>query len=103
MTPESRQSTLPPAVWQALQALDPAQEETAPTLAVCLALVEQRFQHLFAQLLQQMGEVGARDLNAEADALADAHHALSLLQDSLQATSRRMLEVLDRVSRELGE
>ena len=35
--------------------------------------------------------------------LADAHHALTLLQESLHATSRRMLDVLDRVSRELGE
>ena len=43
------------------------------------------------------------DLTGEADVLADAHHALTLLQESLHATSRRMLDVLDRVSRELGE
>ena len=94
---------LPPAAWKTLQSLDPVAEEEVVTLATCLALSEQRFQQLFNQALRQLGELDAQDLTAEADVLADAHHALTLLQDSLHATSRRLLEVLDRVSRELGE
>ncbi len=97
-------SNLSAPVWQALQSLDPTTEaETTLTLASCLALAEQRFLALYRQVLTRFGEPDARDLGAEADILADAHHTLSLLQDSLHATSRRMLDVLDRVSRELGE
>lgn len=73
------------------------------TLAACVAITEQRFMALFDQVLPRFAEPAADDLGAEADVLADAHHALTLLQDSLHATSRRMLDVLDRVSRELGE
>lgn len=97
------QSALPPAAWKTLQALDPLADDEPVTLATCLALSEHRFQQLFSQALRRLGELESEDLPSEADALADAHHALTLLQDSLHATSRRMLEVLDRVSRELGE
>lgn len=71
------------------------------TLAACLAAAEQRFAALYQQVLPRFGD--SADLNAEADVLADAHHALTLLQDSLHVTSQRMLDVLDRISRELGE
>jgi hypothetical protein len=97
------ESTLPLEAWQVIQALDPKSQDEAVTLAACLALVEQQFQLLYLQVLRRFGEVAADDLSAEADTLADAHHALTLLQESLHATSRRMLDVLDRVSRELGE
>lgn len=98
------QSNLSGPAWQALQSLDPSGDaETTLTLAACLALAEQRFLALYRQVLRRFGEPAAHDLGAEADILADAHHTLSLLQDSLHATSRRMLDVLDRVSRELGE
>jgi hypothetical protein len=53
-------------------------------------------------VLPRFGET-PDDLSTEADVLADAHHSLTLLQESLHASSRRMLDVLDRVSRELGE
>jgi hypothetical protein len=97
-------SNLSAPAWQALQSLDPtADDEAALTLAACLALVEQRFLVLYQQVLTRFGEPDGHELGAEADILADAHHTLSLLQDSLHATSRRMLDVLDRVSRELGE
>jgi hypothetical protein len=97
------ESALPLDAWQAIQALDPKTEDDVATLAACLALVEQQFQLLYHQVLRRFGEVGADDLSAEADALADAHHALTVLQESVHASSRRMLDVLDRVSRELGE
>lgn len=99
------QSNLSTPAWQALQSLDPRSDadETTLTLAACLALAEQRFLALYRQVLARLGEPAALDLGAEADILADAHHTLTLLQDSLHATSRRMLDVLDRVSRELGE
>ena len=97
-------SNLSGPAWQALQSLDPtAEDEAALTLAACLALAEHRFLLLYRQVLTRFGEPDGRELGAEADILADAHHTLSLLQDSLHATSRRMLDVLDRVSRELGE
>jgi hypothetical protein len=95
-------STLSEPAWRALRQLDPEVEQMV-SLANCLAMVEQRFQLLFAQVLPRFGEAPPDDLGAEADVLADAHHALTLLQDSLHASSRRMLDVLDRVSRELGE
>jgi len=96
-------SVLSANAWKALHLLDPEADEQVATLAACLALAEQRFQQLFSQALRRFEEVDAEDLNAEADALADAHHALVLLQDSLHASARRLLDVLDRVSRELGE
>lgn len=95
-------SVVSQSVWQALRQLDPDGEEML-NLATCLAMAEQRFQMLYAQVLPRFGEAPENDIGAEADVLADAHHALTLLQDSLHATSRRMLDVLDRVSRELGE
>jgi hypothetical protein len=101
--PSQRESALPAEAWQVIQALDPTTEEEVVTLAACLALVEQQFQLLYLQVLRRFGEVAADDLSAEADTLADAHHALTLLQESVHASSRRMLDVLDRVSRELGE
>jgi hypothetical protein len=95
-------SNVPEPAWQALRSLDPEMEANVLTLASCLKLAEQRFQVLFAEVLPRFG--GAPDdLSGEADVLADAHHALTLLQDTLHASSRRMLDVLDRVSRELGE
>jgi hypothetical protein len=96
-------SALPEEAWRTLHRLDPENDEAAATLAVCLAMAEQRFLALFSQVLPRFGDPAADDLGADADVLADAHHALTLLQDSLHATSRRMLDVLDRVSRELGE
>jgi len=85
-----------------LRGLDPQVEDQIVTLATCLALAEQRFQLLFEDVLPRFAQT-PDDLTGEADVLADAHHALTLLQESLHATSRRMLDVLDRVSRELGE
>lgn len=96
-------SALPESAWRVLTRLDPETEEAVATLSACLAITEQRIQALFTQVLPRFAEPAADDLGAEADVLADAHHALTLLQDSLHATSRRMLDVLDRVSRELGE
>lgn len=97
-------SILSAPAWQALRSLDPtAEDEASLTLAACLALAEQRFLALYRQVLTRFEEPAANELGAEADILADAHHTLSLLQDSLHVTSRRMLDVLDRVSRELGE
>jgi hypothetical protein len=93
---------VPEPAWHALRSLDPEVEEQVITLATCLALAEQRFQLLFEDVLPRFAG-SAEDLSTEADVLADAHHALTLLQESLHATSRRMLDVLDRVSRELGE
>ena len=95
-------SMVPEPAWRALRSLDPEVEEQMVTLATCLALAEQRFQLLFEDVLPRFGGT-TEDLSTEADVLADAHHALTLLQESLHATSRRMLDVLDRVSRELGE
>ncbi len=96
-------SKVPEPAWRALRRLDPEEvEERVLTLAACLALAEQRFQLLFEDVLPRFGET-PDDLSNEADVLADAHHSLTLLQESLHATSRRMLDVLDRVSRELGE
>jgi hypothetical protein len=95
-------SMVPEAAWRALRSLDPEIEEQVVTLATCLAMAEQRFQMLFEDVLPRFAQAPA-DLSNEADVLADAHHALTLLQESLHATSRRMLDVLDRVSRELGE
>ncbi len=103
MQDPTSQSALPPAAWKALHLLDPDSEQEVATLAACLALAEQRFRQLFTQVLRRFGELDAQDLSGGADALADAHHALTLLQDSLHATSKRLLDVLDRVSRELGE
>lgn len=97
-------SNLSGPAWQALQSLDPRHDaETTLTLAACLALAEQRFLVLYRQVLSRLGESSGQELGAEADILADAHHTLTMLQESLHATSRRMLDVLDRVSRELGE
>lgn len=93
---------VPEPAWHTLRSLDPEVEEQVVTLATCLALAEQRFQLLFEDVLPRFAGSG-EDLSSEADVLADAHHALTLLQESLHATSRRMLDVLDRVSRELGE
>ena len=93
---------VPEPAWRVLQSLDPDVEQQVVTLATCLALAEQRFQLLFEDVLPRFAG-NAEDLSSEADVLADAHHALTLLQESLHATSRRMLDVLDRVSRELGE
>jgi hypothetical protein len=95
-------SAVPEPAWRALRSLDPEVEAQIATLASCLALAEQRFQMLFEDVLPRFAET-PDDLSGEADVLADAHHALTLLQESLHATSRRMLDVLDRVSRELGE
>jgi hypothetical protein len=95
-------SMVPEPAWRALRTLDPEVEEQVVTLATCLAMAEQRFQMLFEDVLPRFGNT-TDDLTTEADVLADAHHALTLLQESLHATSRRMLDVLDRVSRELGE
>jgi hypothetical protein len=95
-------SAVPEPAWRALRSLDPEVEDQIVTLATCLALAEQRFQMLFEGVLPRFAET-PDDLTGEADVLADAHHALTLLQESLHATSRRMLDVLDRVSRELGE
>jgi hypothetical protein len=95
-------SVIPAAAWRTLQELDPVAEETVVTLAGCLAASEQRFAALFEQVLPRFSD-SQDDLGAEADVLADAHHALTLLQDSLHVTSQRMLDVLDRISRELGE
>ena len=96
-------SAVPEPAWRRLQTLDPEVEAEVITLAACLALAEQRFQMLYADVLARFGETPSDDLSGEADVLADAHHALTLLQESLHLTSRRMLDVLDRVSRELGE
>ena len=95
-------SAVPEPAWNTLRSLDPQVEDQIVTLATCLALAEQRFQLLFEDVLPRFAEA-TDDLSGEADVLADAHHALTLLQESLHATSRRMLDVLDRVSRELGE
>jgi hypothetical protein len=100
--PTSR-SAVPENAWRILRQLDPGVEADVVTLASCLALAEQRFQMLFADVLPRFGGTTDEDLSGEADVLADAHHSLTLLQESLHATSRRMLDVLDRVSRELGE
>jgi hypothetical protein len=96
-------SALSEPAWRELDRLDPETAEAVATLSACLAISEQRFQALFLRVLPRLGEGAAEDLGGEADVLADAHHALTLLQDSLHATSVRMLDVLDRVSRELGE
>jgi hypothetical protein len=96
-------SAVPDPAWRVLQTLDPEVEAEVVTLAACLALAEQRFRMLYADVLPRFGETPSDDLSGEADVLADAHHALTLLQESLHLTSRRMLDVLDRVSRELGE
>jgi hypothetical protein len=95
-------SAVPEPAWRTLRSLDPQMEAEVVTLATCLALAEQRFQLLFEDVLPRFAQT-PDDLSGEADVLADAHHALTLLQESLHATSRRMLDVLDRVSRELGE
>jgi hypothetical protein len=95
-------SMVPEPAWRALRTLDPEIEAQVVTLATCLALAEQRFQLLFEDVLPRFGD-SSDDLSLAADTLADAHHALTLLQESLHASSRRMLDVLDRVSRELGE
>jgi hypothetical protein len=95
-------SAIPEPAWRTLRNLDPQVEQELVTLATCLAVAEQRFQMLFEDVLPRLAET-PDDLTGEADVLADAHHALTLLQESLHATSRRMLDVLDRVSRELGE
>lgn len=96
-------STIPEPAWKVLRTLDPEVEASAVSLATCLALAEERFQILFSDVLPRFGGARPDDLSGEADVLADAHHALTLLQESLHASSRRMLDVLDRVSRELGE
>jgi hypothetical protein len=96
-------SSVPEPAWRALRLLDPDAEADAVSLAQCLALAEQRFRILFSDVLPRFGGGATDDLSGEADVLADAHHALTLLQESLHVTSRRMLDVLDRVSRELGE
>jgi hypothetical protein len=103
MRREPPSSTVPDAAWLALRKLDPDLEVNVVSLATCLALAEQRFQMLFADVLPRFGQGPLEDLSGEADVLADAHHALTLLEESLHASSRRMLDVLDRVSRELGE
>lgn len=100
--PRTAASLVPEPAWRALRTLDPQVETEVVTLAACLALVEQRFQLLYEDVLPRF-EQTAEDLSSAADALADAHHALTLLQESLHVSSRRMLDVLDRVSRELGE
>jgi hypothetical protein len=103
MEGEPPTSTVPEPAWRVLRTLDPEVEANIVSLATCLALAEQRFQILFSDVLPRFGGAGPDDLSGEADVLADAHHALTLLQESLHASSRRMLDVLDRVSRELGE
>jgi len=103
MQREPPSSTVPDTAWLALRRLDPEIDANAVSLAACLALAEQRFQMLFSDVLPRFGQAPLEDLTGDADVLADAHHALSLLQESLHASSRRMLDVLDRVSRELGE
>lgn len=103
MQREVPSSSVPEPAWSALRTLDPEVEASVATLAACLQMAEQRFQMLFSEVLPRFGAAAENDLSGEADVLADAHHALTLLQDSLHATSRRMLDVLDRVSRELGE
>ena len=95
-------SAVPEPAWRTLRSLDPEVEAQVVTLAACLAMVEQRFQLLYEDVLPRFAET-PDDLGGEADVLADAHHAITLLQESLHLTSRRMLDVLDRVSRELGE
>ena len=101
-TPRTSRSVVPEPAWRTLQSLDPEVEAEIVTLATLLALAEQRFQLLFEDVLPRFAQT-PNDLTGEADVLADAHHALTLLQESLHASSRRMLDVLDRVSRELGE
>jgi hypothetical protein len=96
-------SVLSESAWRVLTRLDPETEEAVATLSACLAVTEQRFHALYQEVLPRFAEPQTADLGAEADILADAHHSLTLLQDSLHAASRRMLDVLDRVSRELGE
>jgi hypothetical protein len=97
-------SNLSAPAWQVLERLDPTSgDEANLSLAAHLALTEQRFMVLYQQVLVRLGEPASQELVAEADILADAHHTLSMLEDSLHATSRRMLDVLDRMSRELGE
>src|SRR5438067_12841267 len=95
-------SAVPEPAWRALRSLDPEIEEQVMTLATCLAMAEQRFQMVFEDLLPRFAQT-PDDSTGKADVLADAHRALTLLQESLHVTSRRMLDVLDRVSRELGE
>src|SRR5438094_7960025 len=101
-TSTSGSSAVPEPAWRALRSLDPEIEEQVMTLATCLALAEQRFQMLFEDVLPRFGG-RSDDLTNEADVLADADHALTLLQESLHATSRRMVDVLDLVSGDLGE
>jgi hypothetical protein len=96
-------SLIPDNGWRILNQIDPREAEQIVTLAGWLALAEQRFQLLYGDILARFSEMDERDLSGEADVLADAHHALTLLQESLASTSRRMLDVMDRVSRELGE
>jgi len=100
--PTSGSSAVPEPAWRALRSLDPEIEEQVMTLATCLAMAEQRFHMLFEDVLPRFAQT-PDDLSGKADVLADAHHSLTLLQESLHVTSRRMLDVLDRVSRELGE
>src|SRR2546421_10919989 len=95
-------SAVPEPAWRALRRLDPEIGAPVVTLATCLALAEQRFQMLFEDVLPRFAET-PDDLSGEAEVLADAHPALTLLPECLHATSRPMLDVLDRVSRELGE
>lgn len=95
-------SALGEPAWRRLRQLDSGGDEPVLSLAACLAAAEQRFVTLFGQVLPRFAE-SESDLTAEADVLADAHHALTLLQDSLHVSSQRMLDVLDRISRELGE
>src|SRR5918911_4855755 len=96
-------SLVPEAAWRLLNQIDSSEEEQIITLAAWLAVAEQRFNLLYGQILARFSDMEERDLSNEADVLADAHHALTLLQESLASTSRRMLDVMDRVSRELGE
>lgn len=104
MEENAGRSNLSAPAWQVLERLDPTSDDEANlTLAAHLALTEQRFMLLYQQVLVRLGEPASQELVAEADILADAHHTLSMLEDSLHATSRRMLDVLDRMSRELGE
>jgi len=100
--PTSGSSAVPEPAWRALRSLDPEIEQQVMTLATCLAMAEQRFHMLFEDVLPRFAQT-PDDLSGKADVLADAHHSLTLLQESLHVTSRRMLDVLDRVSRELGE
>src|SRR5918912_2153946 len=96
-------SLVPESAWRVLKEIDPSEAEQMITLAGWLAVAEQRFRLLYGEILGRFSEMEERDLSNEADVLADAHHALTLLQESLASTSRRMLDVIDRVSRELGE